>query len=716
MGIRLKVVLLVLGISLAAFIGFAVFVFNASTMRQMYHDLTREHAQTVVQKELLGFNSFLNTIEAASGVSPALGEVYYKLRNSVPREELQTQMAASFKIALAREPNLVGGGAFYEPNLFYPEQFDFHLYVSKSDPRISNPDQVNAEWTWDVKTYEEGWYQSAIPRGWNRSIPRDQRHYWSELYVDTSINVLMVSVCQPMYDSNRTIIGVGTVDVSLDTLQKMVTSFQKPTPSAQIAAFSTLNKATFATNDSGATGINPYESGSWHQQLANLSPGQSLSNDKLELNGQIYTLYASVHNSGIGFAILIPNEEMYQTVDALQQSNMLTAILVCVAMIIISIGVIMAFRKWLMRPLGHLTEYASAVEGGNLDSQLRGEFQDEMGVLSRAILNMVQFLKHEMQNAADKSQHATEMATVAEEAKQKAEESLKAETERRDQIMLATQQLSQVAGQLHAVSQAISSETDDIRQGSEAQHRQLQGVVNAMDEMRSSVMGVANSAEQAADAAQKSKLEAENGAKVVSGNAKALQDIRNQAEVLMGRMRTLGDKSNAIGSIMTMIDDIADQTNLLALNAAIEAARAGDAGRGFAVVADEVRKLAEKTMSATGEVAEAVKAIQIVTEENTTSMQKTMDSISRASEMAEESNRGLHTIVSIAQTTANEVHQITTASEVQSSAVREIGSSVEQVFNIATRTSSQVENTVAALGEMLSQIEQLQQIMSSLKK
>jgi hypothetical protein len=59
-------------------------------------------------------------------------------------------------------------------------------------------------------TYETDWYQVAVPQGWNIAQKREQRYYWNELYTDTSVNVLMVTISMPMYDSEKRIIGMAT--------------------------------------------------------------------------------------------------------------------------------------------------------------------------------------------------------------------------------------------------------------------------------------------------------------------------------------------------------------------------------------------------------------------------------------------------------------------------------------------------------------------------
>ncbi|MDR0476063.1 MAG: hypothetical protein LBH43_20650, partial [Treponema sp.] len=82
---------------------------------------------------------------------------------------------------------------------FYPDIYDFHYFASKELTSAGVPEEKDVrwlgdEWEWDVDTYEEGWYQSALPKGWDRTRPREDRYHWSDLYIDTSVDALMVSV------------------------------------------------------------------------------------------------------------------------------------------------------------------------------------------------------------------------------------------------------------------------------------------------------------------------------------------------------------------------------------------------------------------------------------------------------------------------------------------------------------------------------------------
>jgi len=368
------------------------------------------------------------------------------------------------------------------------------------------------------------------------------------------------------------------------------------------------------------------------------------------------------------------------------------------------------------RPIRAATEAAARVAAGNLDVALADEGRSEIGVLNRALENMVATLRGNIAEITDKTRLAEEKARAGELAAREAEEArTRAEHARADGMLQAARSLETVAGRIAAAASDISTQADEIRSGTDLQRDRLQTTATAMEEMTATVTEVARNAGSAAEEGKATRDRAIAGATVVDKAITAITSTEKKAAALKTAMAELDDKARSIGAVITVIDDIADQTNLLALNAAIEAARAGEAGRGFAVVADEVRKLAEKTMTATKEVTGSIKAIQGVAAQNVQAMDAAVTDLARASELSASSGQVLGDIVDGAEKSAEQIRSIATAAEEQSATTEEINRSVDEINTLSHNAAHSVEETTVALRALSEQTSALMRLIGDLK-
>ncbi|MCP5185496.1 MAG: methyl-accepting chemotaxis protein [Pseudomonadales bacterium] len=174
----------------------------------------------------------------------------------------------------------------------------------------------------------------------------------------------------------------------------------------------------------------------------------------------------------------------------------------------------------------------------------------------------------------------------------------------------AIQEVSITAGRISDSSESMASFAAQAQAQLDRQRADLESLASASNEMASTVRNVSSNAEATSKLATESNDYALRGVDIVRNvmvSMRSLSGEVDQASQVIGR---LDKESNRIGTVLEVISDIAEQTNLLALNATIESARAGEHGRGFAVVADEVRTLAGRTHEATQEIREMIESLQ----------------------------------------------------------------------------------------------------------
>ncbi len=226
--------------------------------------------------------------------------------------------------------------------------------------------------------------------------------------------------------------------------------------------------------------------------------------------------------------------------------------------------------KSITQPIFESVKFAQSLSEGNLTVEVDQSREDEIGVLTKAMGNMVQKLKSVLSDVSANADYIANAST---------------------QMSNASQQISDGANE-----QAASSEE----------------VASSMEQMTSNIQHNTKNAKET---------------EIISH--KAARDIKESSEAVNQTVKSMKSIANKI----SIIGEIARQTNILALNAAVEAARAGEHGKGFAVVAAEVRKLAERSHIAAVEIDELSKSSVEVAEKSGKLLDSLVPDINKTAEL-----------------------------------------------------------------------------------
>ncbi|KHT64083.1 chemotaxis protein [Photobacterium gaetbulicola] len=275
--------------------------------------------------------------------------------------------------------------------------------------------------------------------------------------------------------------------------------------------------------------------------------------------------------------------------------------------------------------------------------------------------------------------------------------------------------IAPVSDQISAAASQLNSVATQTAGSANQAYRGIDSVAAAMNQLHTNNQDIAQSAQQAADAADQAQQYSTNSIAVVSNSAKEMHALLTLLDEANHSAHALDSDSQTIGSVLDVIRGIAEQTNLLALNAAIEAARAGEQGRGFAVVADEVRTLANRTQSSTNEIEAIIASLQDKAGSVSRALVKTRQQSSSTAEHADEVAQTLSAIGQQITTILTLNQHIAEASDQQSQAAEAINQTLHQLTEHSHQTAEQGSHIAAASTQLLANGESLERHISHFK-
>ncbi|BBG28903.1 methyl-accepting chemotaxis protein [Zymobacter palmae] len=258
---------------------------------------------------------------------------------------------------------------------------------------------------------------------------------------------------------------------------------------------------------------------------------------------------------------------------------------------------------------------------------------------------------------------------------------LNAMDEMRSSLSFTVAAVRQNADGVAAGSEQISRGNADLSSRTEQQAAALEETASAMDELSATIKQNTDNAMNADRLAQDASKVANDGGDIVKR--------------VVTRMHDINEGANRVVEVISLLDSIAFQTNLLALNASVEAARAGEQGRGFAVVASEVRNLAQRSAEASREIG------GLITE--------SVNSIRSGTELANEAGTTIEEVVSTVNNLKDIMGEISSASYEQNQGVTQVGTAVTQMDQTTQQNAALVEESAAAAASLYEQARKLQE-------
>jgi len=470
----------------------------------------------------------------------------------------------------------------------------------------------------------------------------------------------MITVDALMHDQQGRLIGISTVDFTLEHLKNMVAKMTVTPNSLPFAVdVSSGLVISFPADPSNVLkNIVALGWGKKIEEVKNIRPGEVVTN-LLTLHEKSFLLVYTVTQTGTALGIMAPREELYAHINELNRANMYTSIIVISVQIILYFLIALFMVRRICNPISRLTDVAQEIAEGDLigaskslaaiERKSRSD-KDETGRLLAAFQGMNRNL-----NAL--------FGQVQRSGTQVTSSSI--------QIAASSKEIESVINE-----QAISMNQTSVSS------KQISATASVLAD---TVNKVTTAATETADLAK-------SGQTGIEEMAMSMQGVLKGTESVSAKLEEIKENTLNIGSIVSTITKVADQTNLLSLNAAIEAEKAGEYGLGFSVVASEIRRLADQTSVAVLDIEDMVNSMKTSVSAGATEMERFSRGVSSAVEKINKVGKQLEGIMEKVRTLPPSLEAVNQGMEAQSESAGQISEAMEQLNSVT-------HNTVASLRE-----------------
>ena len=511
----------------------------------------------------------------------------------------------------------------------------------------------------------DGSVVSVGDRTWFR-VSLGGKKYFSAPYISRATGELIAVLSVPIYDENRTVVGVLSADVpglmlSEDiadiVIGKTGNCYILDTQGVIIAdKDSSLVQTQFNVIEQAKRDASLTETAAF---LQNVLTAQKSSVDYYTYQGVRYIAsFAKITSVNWFVVVRAPVNEFLGTVNTLQ----LSVIIIGIVILISALVVVYLVARAIVKPIQTAVSVLQDIAQGEGDLTVRlpmlgnDEITDMAGYFNETIAKIGKSISSVGSNTVVMEEIGNELASNMTETASAVNE-ISANIEGvKQQAMTQAASVTETAATIEEIVRTIKQLNTNI----ESQAGSVAQSSSSVEQMVANIASIGQTLGKTDEVIR--------SLTAATGDGKATLVTSNTVT------QKIAEESGSLLEASSVIQHIASQTNLLAMNAAIEAAHAGEAGKGFAVVADEIRKLAEDSATQGKTITATLKTLSV--------------EIEQLSESSKTVEAKFNAIFSLAEQVKEMSNRLTEAMREQEKGSREVLAAIKNINMVTTEVQA----------------------------